>query len=319
LISPDRGNIEEEYSLHEEEVRGCPLCSQSDFIYDPETGEVICKNCGYVAKSVSVDRGPEWRAFSPEESNSLQRTGKPMKLSFHDRGLSTMIDWTDKDSSGKSLDQDTASRFNRLRKWNKQARVQDNKNRNMSQAFNVMSHISEELQLPSNVVETGALLYRQALKEEATKGRRIETVALACLYMACRICGISRGLKSFADAGGVSLKDLSRNYRFLHQLLDKDVPQIDSEKIVSKLTSQLDLSLAVEKVTLDILKAASKKKTTMGKTPSGVAASCIYIACRVLGAPVTQQQIAVKANVTEVTVRNVYKKLSKSILIEQLI
>jgi transcription initiation factor TFIIB len=317
LFSPDRGNIEEEYNLHEEEVRGCPLCSSSDFIYDTETGEVICKKCGFVAKSVSVDRGPEWRAFSLDERNSLQRTGKPIKLSYHDQGLSTMIDWNDKDSSGRSLDQDTVSRFNRLRKWNKQTRVQDNKNRNMSQAFNIMTHVSGELQLPSNVVETGALLYRQALKEEATKGRRIETIAIACLYMACRICEISRSLKAFAIAGDVSLKDLSRNYRFLHQLLDKDVPQIDSEKIVSKLTSQLGLSLAVEKVTLDILKAASKRKITMGKTPSGVAASCIYIACRVLGTPVTQQQIAVRAKVTEVTVRNVYKKLSKSILIEQ--
>jgi transcription initiation factor TFIIB len=317
LIPPDKASIEEELNLHEEMVDECSLCGTREFIHDEKTGEVICRKCGFVLKTISMDRGPEWRSYSFEENASLQRTGRPLKLSFHDQGLSTAIGWTDKDYSGRTLTQSTASRFHRLRKWNRQAKVQDNKNRNMSQAFNIISNVSDELQLPSNVNETAALLYRQALKEEATKGRRIETVALACLYLACRICEVPRSLKSIANAGGVDLKDLSRNYRYLYRLLGKDVPQIDKEKIVSKLVSQLGLSLKIEKITLDVMKAASEKKILMGKTPLGVAASCIYIACRMMGEPVTQQQIAAKANVTEVTIRNVYKKIAKSLIIEQ--
>ncbi len=60
-------------------------------ISDPESGEVICSNCGLVIAEKDLDlASPERRAFTTEESNQKARTGSPTSLSRHDRGLATI-------------------------------------------------------------------------------------------------------------------------------------------------------------------------------------------------------------------------------------
>jgi transcription initiation factor TFIIB len=153
----------------------------------------------------------------------------------------------------------------------------------MSHAFVSMSKLKDKLNLPYNVYETGAQIYRQILKKGAVRGRSINELTLASLYMACRICEVTRSLKVFAEAGNISIRDAARNYRYIYNLLDRDVPKIDSEKIVSKLVSQLGFSSKIEKISLVILRLAEEEKSTVGKHPSGIAASSFYIASKIVG------------------------------------
>ena len=50
-----------------------------------------------------IDQGAEWRVFSPEQGDQRARTGAPMTVMLHDKGLSTDIDWQNKDYSGKAI------------------------------------------------------------------------------------------------------------------------------------------------------------------------------------------------------------------------
>jgi transcription initiation factor TFIIB len=68
-------------------------------ITDPESGEVICSNCGLVIAEKDLDlANPEKRAFTTEESNQRARTGAPTSLSRHDRGLATIIGKTTRET-----------------------------------------------------------------------------------------------------------------------------------------------------------------------------------------------------------------------------
>src|SRR5436309_1304807 len=80
----------------------CSICNRSDrIITDPESGEIICSNCGMVISDKTQDMSrSERRAFSPEEANDRIRTGSPASLARHDRGLATIIGKDDRDASG---------------------------------------------------------------------------------------------------------------------------------------------------------------------------------------------------------------------------
>ena len=80
------------------------MCKKTETVTDPESGEIICSNCGLVISDKVLESRPEWRAFSSEESNDRSRTGIPSSLARHDMGLSTVIGKTDKDASGRRLD-----------------------------------------------------------------------------------------------------------------------------------------------------------------------------------------------------------------------
>ncbi len=69
----------------------CAECGCSNFIQDHETGEIVCQTCGYVVSYALIDRGPEWRAFEPEQKENLPRVGAPISWILHDKGLSTTI------------------------------------------------------------------------------------------------------------------------------------------------------------------------------------------------------------------------------------
>ncbi|MHA2068972.1 MAG: transcription initiation factor IIB, partial [Candidatus Thorarchaeota archaeon] len=79
---------------------------------------------------------------------------------------------------------------------------------------------------------------------------------------------------------------------------------------------QLSLSGDVERLAIQILDQAVKQKLTSGKSPSGIVAAIIYVACKLCSECRTQGHISQKAQVTEVTIRNRYKELIQKISFE---
>ncbi|MEM1550619.1 MAG: hypothetical protein QXR13_01640, partial [Candidatus Bathyarchaeia archaeon] len=76
----------------------------------------------------------------------------------------------------------------------------------------------------------------------------------------------------------------------------------------------LALQGKAEDIANKILSVASSLRLTSGRGPIGIAAAASYIASVLIGEKRTQREIAEIANVTEVTIRNRYKELTKQIL-----
>ncbi|MHA2201515.1 MAG: transcription initiation factor IIB, partial [Candidatus Thorarchaeota archaeon] len=95
-----------------------------------------------------ADRGPEWRAFTAEERNSRARTGAPSTLTIADKGLATMIDWRNKDASGKAITSNTRAAIYRMRKWHIRSRLHSSEHRNLSIAMSEMERLSSQLGIP---------------------------------------------------------------------------------------------------------------------------------------------------------------------------
>ncbi len=68
----------------------CPICNNL-LISDVECGEVFCSTCGIVTVDRTEQAGPEWRSFNFVENRNSQRTGPPLSLARHDKGLYTVI------------------------------------------------------------------------------------------------------------------------------------------------------------------------------------------------------------------------------------
>ena len=122
-------------------------------------------DCGIVVQQKLADRGPEWRAFDDEQRSKRTRVGAPLTYTIHDKGLSTTIDWHDRDIYGKSLSPGQKAQVYRLRKWQRRIRVSDATERNLAFALSEITKISNNLNLPKNILETASVIYRKAVKE----------------------------------------------------------------------------------------------------------------------------------------------------------
>ena len=301
----------ERTSLKSHLVEKCPECGASLLMRDQDYGEVVCTNCGFVTTTRLADRGPEWRAFTPEQRTKRVRVGAPYTFTIHDKGLSTKIDWRDI----RGFPPERKAQLRRLRRWQRRVRVSSSIDRNLASALTEMYRVADPLNLPKNILETAAVMYRKALKERLIRGRSVQGLVVAAIYLACRRCGLVRTLEEMAQASGINKKEVGRNYRFLVKKLGCYVPPVKAEGYVTRLCNELALHGKVEEVAHKILKAARKLRLTSGRGPKGVAATASYLASRVLGEYRTQREIAEAAGITEVTIRNRYKEMMKRLLI----
>jgi len=296
-------------SLHAKMV--CSECGSSSLLRDYDTGELVCQSCGYVISSTLIDQGPEWRAFDQEQMDKLPRVGAPVTWTIHDKGLSTTIGWQDRGASGRMLSPEERAKFYRLRKWHRRSKVSDSTQRSLAHALSEMNKIAYKLSLPRNVTETASMIYRRALQKRLVRGRPIQNVAVASIYMACRQCNVIRTLEEVALAATITKKEAARDYRFLLRELNPEVPQVNPQGYISKIVNKLSLTGETEMLAFSILSTASKLRLTSGRGPPGIAAACVYISSQIMNEHRTQGEIAKEAQVTEVTIRNRYKELAR--------
>ena len=295
-------------------VRQCPECGSSRLMRDYECAEIVCMNCGFVVAAKLTDRGPEWRAFDTEQRQKRTRVGAPLTFTIHDKGLSTMIDWHDRDIYGKRLSPGQKAQIYRLRKWQRRIRVSDATERNLAFALSEISKIANALNLPRNILETASVIYRKAVKERLIRGRSIQGVTSAAIYVACRQCGLARTLEEIAQASNINKKEVGRSYRFLVKELNYFIPPLKPSQYITKFSNQLAMQGKVEEIAHKILATAKELKLTSGRGPTGIAAAASYIASVLTGERKTQREIAEIAQVTEVTIRNRYKELVERLL-----
>jgi transcription initiation factor TFIIB len=295
--------------LQPTKVQQCPECGSTRLIRDPEYAEIVCIDCGYVVATKLTDRGPEWRAFDDEQRAKRTRVGAPLTYTIHDKGLPTVIDWHDRDIFGKKLSPGQKAQVYRLRKWQRRIRVSDAKERNLAYALAEISKIANALNLPKSIMETASVIYRKAVKEQLIRGRSIQGVTAAAVYLACRQCKLARTLEEVAQASNINKKEVGRSYRFLIKELNYVIPALGPTQYVNKFSSQLTMQGKVEEIAHKILRVAQELKLTSGRGPTGIAAAASYVASVLTGERKTQREIAEIARVTEVTIRNRYKEL----------
>ena len=309
VIQEKTEDEEEKEEIMEDEEIECPNCEEENsFIEDESRGESVCEECGYVAEESLIDRGPEWRAFNSEERDQKSRVGAPTTKTMHDKGLTTTIDWKDKDAYGKTISSEKRAVMQRLRQWQKRIRTADSEERNLQFALSEIDRMSSALGLPDRLREVSAVIYRRALDEDLIRGRSIEGVASASIYAACRQEGIPRSLEEISSAARVDKKEIGRTYRYVQKEIGLKLEPVDPKEYVPRFCSKLDLDDEVERKAEEIIEETARDGLLSGKSPTGFAAAAIYAASILCNDKKTQKDISEVADVTEVTIRNRYQE-----------
>ena len=180
-------------------------------------------------------------------------------------------------------------------------------------AFPELNRLKGKLTLPDAVIEKAAYIYRKALEKGLVRGRPISLMMASALYAACRDTATPRNLKDVEEAANIKRKDIARCYRLLVKELDLRMPAADPLLYVARIASRIDITEKTKGLAVASLMEAQKRGISAGKDPMGFAAAALYLACVKNGEGRTPRDVAEAANVTEVTIRNRYKRLRESL------
>ncbi|ELZ43754.1 Transcription factor TFIIB cyclin-related protein [Halorubrum californiense DSM 19288] len=105
----------------------CPDCGGT---VRSQHHERVYTDCGLVVETDNLDRGPEWRSFD-DDGETPARTGAPLTVARHDRGLSTEIGHKT-DARGSTLTGPKRAQLFRLRREQVRSRFQSKADRNLA-------------------------------------------------------------------------------------------------------------------------------------------------------------------------------------------
>ncbi len=254
--------------------RKCLECGSKNIVTG--NGETYCADCGLVIIENIIDLGSEWSAYDSEQATKRIRVGPPMTYRINDKGLKVPIEKFLKGKEGH-------------------AGINTTKEQSFIFALSQIERMSSALRLPENIREAASLLYRKAMRKKLIKGRSIEAITSAILYIVCRQYGIPRTLEEIKQVSWENKeKKIYKAVNLLLRKLELKIPPASPVDFVPRFCSLLELNKETESIALEI--AGKIELNNNGQLPTGVTAGAIYIA-----AALNDDEYRAKKEIAEIT------------------
>jgi transcription initiation factor TFIIB len=274
---------------HVEEViepfmASCSDCKTAKYvIQDYVKGEMVCTHCGLVVGDRMIAEGSEWRTFSDGASASKadpNRVGGPENALTEQFGLSTMVGQEDEGGV--------------LGRYQNQTSLKPGQ-RALMTAFQKVRKLCGQLSLTQGIVDRAVELYTRVHATGEFKGRKVDAVVAAVVFIACRQASVPRTLKEISAVAEASKLDVGRCVAKIKklkiykkptagakeakkQIQDNQAP--DSSAYMERYCSLLGLPMAITTAAEHIARRVAQENIAVGKTPATVAGACIYFAAQ---------------------------------------
>src|SRR5438094_1989859 len=199
----------------------CPDCGSFALYVDPVAGARVCDSCGFVVDEALVDQGPDWTTF---EGDDRIRAGPPPSVMAPDKGLGSMVGNGLRDAKGNPIDARSVAALNRLRRVSRWTRY-DRTERALAPGLAQLSSLSSRLGLAPAFRERAAIILRKAIEAGLSRGRSMDAIVAAVVYLASEELGVPFTQAQIARLTGVSEVTIRKHYRLLKEsLAEKEKP-----------------------------------------------------------------------------------------------
>jgi len=250
----------------------CKYHLDADLIEDYRAGDLICTQCWLVVGDRVIDINTEWRTYRADNRTNEHRT-------YPNSGLTTMT---------------TTKR----------------KSDTLSTAYHEITAMTDRFHFPQSITDRAKFNLKTAYESNKLKGRSMNAIAAACLYITCRQERIPRSLKEISAICTTPTKEIGRCVKIIMKTLKIDTGIITPEDFISRFCKILKLNGQVEFSALQISKRSNKQKTEE-RSPITRAAAAIYIASQHSGNPRTTDLISEVTGVGKRTIRDCSKQMEK--------
>jgi transcription initiation factor TFIIB len=189
--------------------------------------------------------------------------------------------------------------------------------RNLLTAFRDISSWCDQFSLPKTISDIAKQLYKRSDEEKLLRGKPLDAVIAACIFIACRQAHVPRTFREICNLTHVSKKTLGQCYKALEQAFNltpgasahnaANSPTTGPENLLVPYCNHLDLPAIVQSICADIIVTARDHGIADGRSPVSIAGGAIYFTCHLLGKVKSARDISAVAGVSEGTIKLVYR------------
>src|SRR3989475_276997 len=157
-----------------------------------------------------------------------------------DKGLGSMVGNGLRDAKGNRIDARSGAALNRLRRVS-QWPGYDRTERALAPGLAQLSSLSSRLGLAPAFRERAAIILRKAIEAGLSRGRSMDAIVAAVVYLAAKQLGAPRGLHELSEATGVTVHRISLTAKVVSRELGVFSRASRAEDFVPRFASQLGL------------------------------------------------------------------------------
>lgn len=129
----------------------------------------------------------------------------------------------------------------------------DKQQQSIIDAFKSIDHMCTSISLPKIIIDSAKQLFKTQEDEKLLKGKPIEAIKAAVIYIACASHSSARTFKEICNLTKVSKKEIAKCYKILQPKLVEPTGQVSLDAYVFRFSSQLDLSSRVQQAAVKVL------------------------------------------------------------------
>jgi len=191
--------------------------------------------------------------------------------------------------------------------------IADQREGKVAPRLNELEIMASKLNLPEDIKARAAMIYVNAYKEHPVYGRPLTSFLAASIYVACKERKLPLTLDKIVfittQRYSTTRAEVRRAYWKINTILKLRIAHLKAEDYINTFCTTLKLSDKVREAARAIVEDIEKEGLTNGKKPTVVAATAIYIAAISEDERRTQRTIASIANVSEIAMRYLLKKI----------
>src|SRR5271155_2793168 len=288
---------------------------------------------GLVLGDRIVDTRSEWRTFANDENgDDPSRVGAVADPLLNGSQLDTVISARD-GYSGRAKELSRAQSKNASTK----------SERNLIAAYKEIGAMSEAIGLPKVVSDIAKQLYKKIEDSKQLKGKTIQSIIAACIFIACRKANVPRTFKEICALTKVPKNEIGRVYKTIEKLLVADsqvtvaaangggvgempnssnmsaasrnpselqytpTSSTNASDLMIRFCNRLQLPASVQATCVELARRMADAGTLAGRSPISIAAAGIFFVSWLMGKGKSAKDVGDAAGVSEGTVRNAYK------------
>ncbi|KAK4481696.1 hypothetical protein RD792_012604, partial [Penstemon davidsonii] len=329
----------------------CTDCKRyTELVFDRSAGDTVCSECGLVLESRSIDETSEWRTFADDSGDDPNRVGVPVNPLLEDAALSTGISKGTKGSNvldasltrlqcrvgdpdrvlynGFSTISNMADRcvfcstvcltdmnhmmvvmgYRKSKRKRKLSLVKTIK------SFTLKSNIFSDDVFLIILKDRAGEIFKKLEDQKCTRGRKLEALVAACIYIACRQESKPRTLKEICStSGGATIREISRAKGYIVKQLKFEMGEsmemgtVHARDYLRRFCSNLGMSNIEVRVVQETVKKAGD--FDIRRSPISIAAVIIFMITQLSESKKPLRDISIATTVAEGTIRQAYKDI----------
>ncbi len=271
----------------------CEGCKSRNIRIDDIIGEYWCTDCGLVKEDKIIDYSDISYVYAGDGTSAHYATSFTML----NKGLGTPM---------RNLVSALTESLNSIYFGG----AEGNLERSFGAALPSLQKAWDSLKLPADLKNSSAILYRKCIRKKLTKGRRVDAMALAAIYLACTRADYQHDISKPAHDLGVSVDTVHEYARVIgatKTILRK--PYV--REYVMMCVTELSLPSDISDKALRTASYVVDKRLELGFHPGSVAGGIVYKICAANGKSLDHAKIAAICKVTEKSVRRMVKNLDE--------